>query len=183
MPNTDDFRLVQACMRSDRKAQKALYEKYKKSWFMCCLRYADNKMDAEDMLQNAVIAIFSSLKTYDANKAPFSTWAYKVVVNAALQHIRKWRKNDYLTESEASANNYPDQTETIYDKMSARELMDMVQRLPTGYRVVFNLYVMEGYKHHEIAEKLGISISTSKTQLFKARQMLKKQLELLFQNQ
>ncbi len=183
MPNTEDYRLVKACLRSDRKAQKILYEKYKKTWFLCCLRYANNKMDAEDMLQNAVMAIFLSLKTYDPEKAAFTTWAYRVVVNAALQHIRKWRKKDYLTDSEEQANNYPDDAETIYDKMGARELMDMVQRLPAGYRVVFNLYVIEGFKHHEIAEKLGISVSTSKTQLFKARQMLKKQLELLFQNQ
>ncbi len=177
-----DQHLIEACLQADAKAQRALYEKYKKDWFMCCLRYANNKPEAEDMLQDAVIAIFSSLHTYDPQKGAFANWAHRVVVHAALRFIRKWRKMDYMTDSEQAAHHYADRSESVYDKIGAKELLNMVQQLPVGYRLVFNLYVIEGFKHHEIAEKLSISVSTSKTQLMKAKRMLRKQLEALLQN-
>ncbi len=182
MSFTDDNRLIEACLQSNRKAQKALYEKYKRAWFLCCLRYAGNKAEAEDMLQDAALAIFSDLATYDAKRGSFATWSHRVVVHAALRYIRKWRPIDRLTDSDTSALHQEDGSESVYDKLSAQELLDMVQRLPTGYRLVFNLYVIEGFKHHEIAEKLNISLSTSKTQLLKAKRMLRKKLEALLQN-
>ncbi len=181
MSFTDDNRLIEACLRFDRKAQKALYEKYKKSWFLCCLRYAANKAEAEDMLQDAAMAIFSDLATYDARRGAFSTWSHRVVVHAALRYIRKWRPIDSLTDPESSALFQEDESESVYEKMGAKELLDMVQSLPTGYRLVFNLYVLEGFKHAEIAEKLNISVNTSKTQLLKAKRMLRKKLEALLQ--
>ncbi len=179
----EDLKLIEACLQNDRKAQKQLYEEHKTAWFLCCLRYAEDRMEAEDILQNAVISIFTSLKSFDPDKGTFSTWSNRVVINAALQFLRKWRPVDYRTVSEAEALDYPDKSETIYDRLNAQELVRMVQQLPLGYRMVFNLYVIEGFKHHEIAEQLKITIGTSKSQLFKAKKMLKKRLELLFQNQ
>ena len=147
---------------------------------MICLRYAQNKAEAEDMLQDGLISVFKDLKQFDTKKATFSAWSNKVMVNAALQYLRKWKK---LTFNE-SIDFYEDQLATeeiVYDTLGAKELTSFVQNLPDGYRIVFNMYVMEGYKHREIAEILSISENTSKTQLLKAKKMLRSQLEKVLQ--
>lgn len=167
-------------MRGNAAAQRALYEAHRVKWFMICLRYAHNKMEAEDMLQEGLISIFKELKQYDANKATFSAWSNKVMVNAALQHLRKWKKLSF-NESVDSYENQLSTSENVYDKIGAKELTTMVQNLPEGYRVVFNLYVIEGYKHKEIAEMFSISENTSKSQLLKAKKMLRNQLEKVLQ--
>jgi RNA polymerase sigma factor (sigma-70 family) len=145
------------------------------------LRYAPNKSEAEDMLQEGLINVFKELKQYDPKKATFSAWSNKVVVNAALQYLRKW-KNLNLNQSIENYENSFAQTEDVIEKLSTKELNSFVQKLPDGYRVVFNLYVMEGYKHREIAELLSISESTSKTQLLKAKKMLSTRLEKVLEH-
>ena len=147
---------------------------------MICLRYAPNKMEAEDMLQEGLISVFKELKQYDPGKASFSAWSNKVMVNASLQHLRKWKKLTFHDSVEDHAHDLPS-PENIFDKLGVKELTTMVQNLPDGYRIVFNMYVMEGYKHREIAEMLSISESTSKTQLLKAKNMLRNQLEKVLQ--
>jgi RNA polymerase sigma factor (sigma-70 family) len=147
---------------------------------MICLRYAHNKMEAEDMLQEGLISVFKELKQYDPKKASFSAWSNKVMVNAALQHLRKWKKMNFSDDIEDYKNNFS-YDEEVFTKLGVKEITTMVQKLPEGYRIVFNLYVMEGYKHKEIAEMLSISESTSKTQLLKAKKMLRNQLETVLQ--
>lgn len=142
---------------------------------MICLRYAPNKVEAEDMLQEGLISVFKDLKQYDPKRATFSAWSNKVMVNAALQYLRKW-KNLNLNQSIDGYEEQFAENEDIVDTLSAKELNSFVQKLPDGYRIVFNLYVMEGYKHREIAELLSISENTSKTQLFKAKKMLGNQI-------
>jgi RNA polymerase sigma factor (sigma-70 family) len=164
--NKDEGKLIRKCLRKNPEAQRYLYEKYKVMWFMICLRYSRNKTEAEDMLQEGLISIFNNLKQYDVKKAAFSTWSSKVMVNAALQNLRKWKKLDL---------------DDVYDLLGAKELTQIVQTLPDGYRVVFNLYVVEGYKHREIAEMLDISDNTSKSQLRKAKSMLRNKLEHIIQ--
>jgi RNA polymerase sigma-70 factor (ECF subfamily) len=147
---------------------------------MICLRYAHNKAEAEDMLQEGLISVFTNLKQYDPEKASFSVWSNKIMVNAALQYLRKWKKLNFNKD----IDNYEDRLsypEDVFGKLGAKELTTMVQQLPDGYRIVFNLYVIEGYKHREIAEKLSISENTSKTQLLKAKKMLRTQLEEVLQ--
>ena len=134
-------------------------------------------MQAEDIFQEGMINIFRNLHSYDHSKAAFSTWSTRVLINAALTYLKKNNWADSMGELEGATNMH-DQNETIYEKLSAKELTSLVQNLPVGYRLVFNLYVIEGYKHHEIAEQLGISEGTSKSQLFKAKRELKKVLEL-----
>lgn len=157
-----------------------LYENYKVKWFMICLRYAHNKTDAEDMLQEGLISVFKELRQYDPKKAQFSAWSNKVMVNASLQHLRKWNKLNFNQQIDDYDNQLVN-NEDVFDSLGAKELMALVQNLPDGYRVVFNLYVIEGYKHKEIADILSISENTSKTQLLKAKRMLRNQLETILE--
>ena len=171
----DESKIIKKCLKKNAKAQRALYDLHKVKWFMICLRYAPNKAEAEDMLQEGLINVFKELKQYDPGRATFSAWSNKVMVNASLQYLRKW-KNLNLNQS---IDDYEDkfaQNEDVVDTLSAKELNSFVQKLPDGYRVVFNLYVMEGYKHREIADLLSISENTSKTQLLKAKKMLGNQI-------
>ena len=176
----DEVKLINNCLRKNPEAQRYLYEKYKVKWFMICLRYSRNRDEAEDMMQEGLISIFKDLRQYNSKKAAFSTWSGKVMVNAALQFLRKWKKLDFYDDIAAHTNLVMDQ-EDVYDKLGAKELTSIVQKLPNGYRVVFNLYVIEGYKHREIAEILEISENTSKSQLRKAKSMLRDQLEHIIQ--
>jgi RNA polymerase sigma-70 factor (ECF subfamily) len=168
--------IIKKCIRNNARAQRALYDMHSVKWFMICLRYAHNKAEAEDMLQEGLISVFKSLKQYDSNKATFSAWSNKVMVNASLQHLRKWNKFNF-NEALDDYENQVTTNENVFDPLGVKELTTLVQNLPDGYRIVFNLYVMEGYKHKEIAEMLSISENTSKSQLLKAKKMLRNQLE------
>lgn len=173
--------LITKCLIGDEHAQRALYLNYRVKWYMVCLRYAQTKSDADDMLQEGLIAIFRDLNQFDSKKGVFGAWSNRVLVNAILQFIRKWKK----LQLNATIDDYMHilaEKSDIYDEMSARELTDLIQKLPTGYRVVFNLYVMEGYKHQEISMLLGISENTSKSQLRKAKIMLRTKLERMLQS-
>ena len=172
----DENKVIKKCLRNNAKAQKALYDLHKVKWFMICLRYSPNKAEAEDMLQEGLISVFKELIQYDPKRAAFSAWSNKIMVNAALQHLRKWKKLNFDQNIDDFQNQIT-QIEDVYDHIGAKELNSMVQNLPDGYRVVFNLYVMEGYKHREIADMLSISENTSKSQLLKAKKMLRNQLE------
>jgi len=173
---TDEEKIIRKCKKNNARAQRALYEKYRVKWFMICLRYAPDREEAEDMMQEGLISIFKEIKQYDPDKAGFPAWSNRVMVNAALQYLRKWKKLKFNQSIDDYNVEIPVQ-EGIYDKIGAKELTAMVQQLPDGYRTIFNLYVMEGYKHREIAEMLSISENTSKTQLLKAKKMLRNQLE------
>ena len=175
-----EHKIIKKCLKGNAHAQRMLYDEHKVRWFMICLRYGHNRAEAEDMLQEGLISIFKELNQFDPEKAAFSVWSNKVMVNAALQHIRKWKKLNFNRDIE----DYEDllvSNEDVFDNIGAKELMGFVQNLPDGYRIVFNLYVMEGYKHKEIAEMLSISENTSKTQLLKAKKMLRNQLETVLE--
>ena len=157
-------------------AQKYLYEHYKSTLFIVCLRYARDRSEAEDMLQEGFLAIFRDLKQFN-EKGSLKGWMRRVMVNSALQYIRKW-KRDWLHLDSSDYIDAFTTDEVVFHKLGLEELTRLVQRLPCGYRMVFNLFVIEGYNHKEIADLLNISVSTSKTQLFKAKAALKRQLEL-----
>lgn len=173
--HSDEQKIIKKCLRKNPQAQRELYERYKRKWFMICLRYAQNKSEAEDILQEGLISVFNNLRQFDNRKANFQVWSNKVMVNAALQHIRKWKKLSFNDSIEDFENQISYQ-EDIFDTIGAKELTMLIQKLPDGYKIIFNMYVVEGYKHKEIAEILGISESTSKTQLLKAKKMLRNQL-------
>lgn len=164
--------LIADCLAGKRNAQEALYKKYSSKMLAICTRYLTDKAEAEDAMINGFVRVFNQLENF-RQEGSFEGWIRRIIVNEALALLRK--KKMYLEPAE-SADYYADYQ--IEEKhLEAEELLAMVQKLPTGYRTVFNLYAIEGYSHKEIADLLGITESTSKSQLNRARNMLKNELE------
>ena len=167
--------LITACLKNNPRAQKALFEKYSGKLMGVCLRYATDRDEAQDMLQDGFIRVFIDLKQFSGIGA-LGGWIRKVMVNACLMHIRKNKKFQYNTTLEVVADTRQSDEE-IYSRLGAEALTKLIQQLPTGYRVVFNLFVVEGYSHQEIADQLNINVNTSKSQLSKAKASLRRKLE------
>ena len=165
-------RLINDCIKGHRNAQSQLYQLFATKMFTVCLRYAKNKEEAEDILQEGFVKVFISLRQFNF-EGSFEGWVRKIMVNCALQ---KYRGNARLHAIVDIDNNQPEigDPENVIAQLGTKELLVMVQQLPPGYRLVFNLYVFEGMKHREIAEYLGISEGTSKSNLSDARAILQK---------
>jgi len=177
-----DTDTIEQVLAGSKNAFKILYTKYARNHFLTCLRYIKDKSIAEDLLQESYLNIYKNLKKYNPQKAKFSTWSNKVVVNTCLMHLRKndiFKNSDDIYDTKIDNYNLVNRPKAI-DQLSLKEITALIQRLPKGYRTVFNLYVIDGYSHQEIAEKLNVSVSTSKTQLLKAKKVL--QNKLLTQN-
>ena len=160
--------IIQGCRQKNRKAQQALYDKYSPKMFGICKRYVKRYEDAEDVLVDALFKVMTKIDMFSGNGS-FEGWIRRIVVNESLMHLRK-NNNFKLT---VELNNIDIKTEvSIEDDLAAEDILKLLAKLPTGYRTVFNLYVVEGFKHREIAEQLGISINTSKSQLILAKKKL-----------
>jgi RNA polymerase sigma factor (sigma-70 family) len=165
--------LIAAVKQGKRKAQKMLYDRYSPQMFGVARRYVKIREDAEDVLVSAFFKAMTNISQF-SGKGSFEGWIRRIVVNEALMLLRK-RHNFNLT---IEAENFDIQTDmTIEGDLATQDLLKYLEQLPNGYRTVFNLYVLEGYKHREIAEQLGISINTSKSQLILAKKRLKDILE------
>lgn len=169
--------LIKKCIQNNAGAQEKLYKLYAPKMFGVCLRYTKNYMEAEDILQEGFIKVFLHLKDY-RNEGSLEGWIRRTIVNTAINFYRKSIKSskDLDIDDIEIANN---DDETVLDQLSTKELLDAVRELPDGYRVVFNLNVIEGYTHKEIGQMLNLSENTSKSQLSRARQVLQKNLENL----
>lgn len=170
----DEQALVKGCINGDRTFQNQLYKVFAAKMMGVCLRYVQTREDAEDILQEGFMQVFSSVKQFKYNGS-LEAWIKKICINCALQKIRK-KENKHLFISihclpETASMHYIEPERTDFKK-----LIQCIQNLPLSSRLVFNLYVFEGFKHKEIAEMLDISEGTSKSNLFDARQNLKKQL-------
>ena len=174
---TDEL-LVNGCLRDDPHYQRDLYHKYRVEMFSMCLRYAKNRAEAEDFLQDGFMQVFRDLHQFDAAKGSLQGWVRKVIVNKILQHLRK-KKLQFANADVADFADLVPVDESIIAMLSAKEITQLIQQLPEGYRVVFNLFMVEGYSHQEIAERLGISENTSKSQLRKARLALQQTIKSL----
>jgi len=166
--------ILKQCLNGSATAQKELYDNYKVNMFILCQRYFSDRNDAQDALQEGFIKVFRDLYQFDDSKGYFSGWIKKIFINTCLELLRKKRIDFNQLEE------YFEVADVQYDVLSSlnvKDLTKMIQTLPLGYRTVFNLYVIEGFKHYEIAEKLNITENTSKTQLMKAKNHLKKLLE------
>jgi len=164
-----------ACLKGDRLAQKQFFDRFKGKMFALCLRYANSREDAEDILQEGFVKVFRDLRQY-TGAGNFEGWVRKVFVNTALQHLQRQKKN--LLTLELDDQDFPDDTEPYPgDEPPAKNMIRILQQLPPGFRTVFNLHVLEGYSHPEIAEILGISVGTSKSQLLRAKTQFRKLLE------
>ena len=173
----DEKQLIEGCINGDRKAQKALYDKYSRRMMAVCLRYVKDMEDARDLLQEGFIKLFSNIEKY-SGEGSFDGWVRKIFVNSALERLRQ---NDILKGADDINDiNYmemPD--ESAVSHLSSDEIMMYVRSLPDGFRTVFNLFAIEGYSHKEIGEKLNISESTSRSQYMRARKILQK---MIFKN-
>ena len=136
-----------------------------------CFRYTGNNQDAEDVMQEGFILIFSKLKNYK-HEGSFEGWIRKIMINVALKYIKKKKK--LYTEDIKTIYNLYDKNQDAISGLSSDELLNLLTQLPVGYRTVFNMYVIEGYSHKEIGQMLKIAESSSRSQLAKAKNMLKK---------
>ena len=164
--------LIQSCRKGDRKAQEQLYRKYADILFGICLKYSRNKTEAEDNLHDSFITIFEKIEQYKS-KGSFEGWMKRITVNTVLQ---KYRKEEHLS---LVSENTEEETyiESGYVDVSIETLLNHIQSLPNKYRTTFNLYVLDGYSHKEISELLGTSPGTSKSNLARARSILKEKIE------
>lgn len=165
--------IIQGCIVGDRTAQKALYTTYSPKMFAVCLRYAKDYHNAEDILQDGFIKVFRYIANF-RKEGSFEGWLRRIFVNTAIEHLRKSVHLYSIVDQEDKPIDIVD--ESIYDVLDHQDLLDMVQSLSPGYRTVFNLYVIEGYTHKDIADLLGISEGTSKSQLARARTLLQKKV-------
>ena len=166
---------LQACLSGDRLAQKYFFECFKGKMFALCLRYANSREDAEDMLQEGFVKVFRDLNQY-TGAGNFEGWVRKVFVNTALQHLQR-KKKDLLT-TELDGQDFPEAPEPYAQEVTpAKNMIRILQQLPPGFRTIFNLHILEGYTHPEIAQILNISVGTSKSQLLRAKAHFRKLLE------
>jgi len=170
-----DFELVRGCQKNDRLAQKKLYEMFYGRMMGVCLRYASNRDEAAEILNKGFLKVFMTIKNYAPGRGRLDSWIYKIMLNTAIDHYRsEFRHRNNIVEME-QAYYVGDQTDVLH-QISADEIIALIQKLSPAYRTVFNLYVMEGMSHGEIAGQLGISEGTAKSNLAKARRKLQAML-------
>lgn len=166
--------LLEDCLIGKSNAQKQLYHRYAPKMFGLCLRYSENFQIAEDVLQEGFIKVFYKLNEF-RNEGSFEGWLKRIFINTAIEYNRKEKKHRHLIiedELEMSLSF------SAIEHLMKDDLINMIQTLPNGYRQIFNLYVIDGFNHVEISAMLNISVGTSKSQLARARQTLKKQILL-----
>lgn len=161
-------KIIEACKKRDKKAQLALFHRYKKQLLGLCLRYVNSREVAEEVLMDAFISVFKKIHT--CNTQTFEPWLKSIVVHKAIDYYRSHKNDPIFDEIEYVLDKKTEQKPA--DDLEANELIKMLQFLPPGYRIVFNMYAVEGFQHKEIAEKLNISENTSKSQYRKAKARL-----------
>ncbi len=175
MAETFDHKLIDSCIKGDRAAQKAIYDRLAPRMFPLCIRYVSDRDLAEDVLQDGFVTLFTRLQDYKG-EGSFEGWARRIFVTTALMNLRKkdaLKMSDDLEAARGIRTDAPSQLQTL----GYKDLMAMITELPPGFRTVFNMYAIEGYSHKEIGEALGISETTSRTQLSRARQWLQNRIK------
>ena len=173
MENINLNRIWQGCQAQDKKSQAQLYSIFSKKMFVLCLRYAQTTLEAEDILQNGFIKVFTKHHLFDG-KGSLEGWIKRIMVNTAIESYRQSKEK--YTDSIDEQHENTIHSHLTSDTSSYQDLLKLIKELPLGYRTVFNLYAIEGYSHKEIAEMLGISEGNSKSQLSRARQALQEKL-------
>jgi RNA polymerase sigma factor (sigma-70 family) len=163
--------LIKKCASGNALAQKTFYEKFAGKMMGVCLRYAKDYEEAEDVMQDAFIKIFGKLPNYK-KKGSLEGWVRRIVVNTALDSYRKNKKHQQNVDVDSVGYMLEDKT-FIIEELNANDLLAIIKTLPEGYQMVFNLFAIEGYSHKEIAERLGVTESTSKSQYSRAKKMLR----------
>ncbi|MEM6966718.1 MAG: sigma-70 family RNA polymerase sigma factor, partial [Bacteroidota bacterium] len=169
----EDNYFIKKILRGEKWAEQALYERHERRWFRLCLRYGKNRAEAMDILQEGLIGVYRDLHQFNAEKGTFVHWSNRVMVNAALRFLKKNQWQQTFVELDEAINE-AEISEDVFSKLAAKELIQLINQLPLGYRIVFNMYVIEGFSHQEIADHLNVTASTSKSQLSKAKRALRK---------
>lgn len=175
--NATDIELINGCINNSRRAQERLYKKFYGPMASICLRYTRNQEDAIEVLHNGFLKVFKNIHTYEVGRASLYTWIRTIIINSAIDFIRQRGKFHSTIELEKAEE--PAIDADAIQRMSAHEVLLLVQQLSPATQTVFNLYVVEGYNHREIANLLGISEGTSKWHLSEARKQLQKLLQTL----
>jgi RNA polymerase sigma factor (sigma-70 family) len=181
----EEAQLVEGCKNGSQIAQKQVFDGMRRILFSICLRYADNQDEAQDILQNGFIKVFKNINNFNGDGS-FEGWIKRIVVNTAIDNYRRKKVKPVTVDSELTDRigaglEDEDEELSIYERVPIQRVLDAVQELSPVYKMVFNLYVMEGYNHNEIAEMLEISVGTSKSNLSKARLNLRKKLKPLIE--
>jgi RNA polymerase sigma-70 factor (ECF subfamily) len=176
-----DDRIIKGCKKGKQHAFSLLYEKYANVLMLVCLRYSRNKAEAQDVLQEGFIKVFQKIKSFEG-RGSFEGWLKRIMVNTAINYYKANKKYHFQEEVDANNNQLAvydsgDDMVEIDHPVKPEILMRMINELPYGYRMVFNMYVFDGLTHKEIAEDMGVTESTSKSQLSKARKFLRKKIE------
>lgn len=167
--NITEGDLIVGCLQGNRRMQEELYNRFSPRMYAVCLRYAGNAEEAEDILQEGFIKIFKKLDSF-RSEGSFEGWVRRIFVNTAIEHFR--RKRYLMPVTEKEENTIEGKYTSVLDELAEKDILSLVQELSPGYRTVFNMYVVEGYTHKEIADMLGISEGTSKSQLSRAKVIL-----------
>lgn len=172
-PVPDLDKIIANCQKGDRQAQKLLYEQFAPRMFAICMRYSKNRMEAEDLLHEGFIKIFTKIEQF-RNTGPFEGWMRRIIVNNILEYFRKNKNINHVDVKNIPPDLLEDDHENQEDETpDINYIMQLVNELPDRYRMVFNLYVVEGFSHEEIAKEMEISVGTSKSNLSRARQWIK----------
>lgn len=170
--------IIQGCIDGDRRSQQALYEHFYGKMMVVCMRYAKDQDEALDMFQEAFIKVFNNLHKF-GDKGSFEGWVRRIMVNTSIDHIRKNKKHNQMVELDdghGSIQEEEDESDALLENINFQDMLALVQDLSPAYKSVFNLYIVDGYTHKEIAEMLEISVGTSKSNLAKAKINLRKLL-------
>ena len=168
--------LIKGCIRQNPSCQRMLFEKYAPKMMSVCLRYANDTMEAEDIMQEGFIKVFQYLHQFKF-EGSFEGWLRRIIVNTAIRHLEK--KKIHFKDIDENSTEAPQLAPYAYAHLGQEDLLKLISQLPDGYRMVFNLNVIEGYSHDEIATMLNIQPGTSRSQLVKARKMLQEQITQL----
>ncbi|MCB0821851.1 MAG: RNA polymerase sigma factor [Bacteroidales bacterium] len=174
--------IIEGCLKHKHKAQKMLFNQYFGLMMGICLRYSASKSEAEEILLKGFYTIFAKIGQYE-NRGSFVGWMQRIMVNTAIDYYRKIKaekKHEVISLAEMDESSINAQPNT--DHFTTEKILETLKKLPDGYRIVFNMYAIEGYSHKEIAEQLGVSVNTTKTQLLKARKYLQRLLLELDEN-
>ena len=174
----DDISLIKACSNGDHNAFNEIYNKYSGIMYSICLRYMNSHNDAQDALQEGFIKVFNKISSYSFSGS-FEGWMKRIFINTSIELIRKKKYHQDINDIRDSE--FKTTSKINVGSLDAKKMIDLIQKLPQGYRTVFNMYVIDGYSHKEISKMLDISESTSKTQLFKARKQLQIKLKGWFE--
>jgi RNA polymerase sigma factor (sigma-70 family) len=166
--------LIKGCKKKDRMSQKGLYQIFYSYSMRMCIRYAKDKDEALELVNDGFMKVFINIHKYDPDK-PFKAWLSTIMINSSIDHYRKQIKR--IEMEELNAKHEMEDRESILSKIHYEDLIRLVQKLSVAYRTVFNLFAIDGYSHEEIANMLSISVGTSKSNLFKAREQLKRMLK------